>query len=64
MPVLWTQGVNTGKISANQFVAYMSRNPAKIFGLYPRKGALTEGSDADIVIRNPNKKVKYDVAMM
>ena len=63
MPVLWTQGVGTGKITANQFVEYMSTNPAKIFGLYPRKGALLEGSDADIVIWDAEKKVKYGVAM-
>lgn len=63
MPVLWTYGVNMGRINANQFVAYMSTNPAKIFGLYPRKGALMEGSDADIVIWDPEKKVKYGVAL-
>ena len=63
MPVLWTTGVRSGRITANQFVAYMSTNPAKIFGLYPRKGALMEGSDADIVIWDPEKKVKYGVAM-
>jgi dihydropyrimidinase len=62
MPVLWTHGVRAGKISANQFVAYMSTNPAKIFGLYPRKGALSEGSDADIVIWDSEKRVKYGVA--
>ncbi|MBA4380244.1 MAG: hypothetical protein C0393_06160, partial [Anaerolinea sp.] len=40
LPVLWTTGVRSGKLTANQFVALTSTNPAKIFGLYPRKGAL------------------------
>jgi dihydropyrimidinase len=63
LAVLWTTGVRTGKITSNQFVAYNSTNPAKIFGLYPRKGALLAGSDADIVIWDPEKKVTYGAAV-
>jgi dihydropyrimidinase len=62
LPVLWTYGVGSGKLTANQFVALTCTNPAKIFGLYPRKGALLPGSDADIVVWNPEKKVKYGIA--
>ena len=62
LPVLWTSGVGSGRITANQFVAYNCTNPAKIFGLYPRKGVLLAGSDADIVIWDPEKKVTYGVA--
>jgi dihydropyrimidinase len=62
MPILWTYGVRAGHITPNQFVTYMCTNPAKIFGLYPRKGALLPGSDADVVIWDPEKRVKHGVA--
>jgi len=62
LPVLWTEGVVKGRITPSQFVAYTATNPAKIFGLYPRKGALLPGSDADIVIWDPEKRVRYGVA--
>jgi len=61
MPVLWTQGVGNGRITLNQFVAAHCTNPARIFGLYPQKGTLAPGSDADIVIWDPNKEVDYGV---
>jgi dihydropyrimidinase len=63
LPILWTEGVVRGRITPNQFVALMSTNPAKIFGLYPRKGALIPGADADILIWDPNRQVKYGVHM-
>ncbi len=63
LPIMWTYGVRAGRITPNQFVALNSTNPARIFGLYPRKGALMPGSDADIVIWDPEKRVKYGVAL-
>lgn len=62
MPVFWTYGVRAGRISANQFVALTSTNPAKIFGLFPRKGALLPGSDADIVIWDSERRLTYGIA--
>jgi dihydropyrimidinase len=59
MPVFWTREVGEGNISMNRFVELTSTNPAKIFGMYPKKGALFPGADADIVIWDPEKTVKY-----
>jgi dihydropyrimidinase len=63
LPVLWTTGVGSGKLTANQFVRLTSTNPAKIFGLYPQKGALLPDSDADIAIWDPHKKVRHGVRL-
>jgi len=60
--ILWSYGVGRDKITANQFVQMTSTNPAKIFGLYPKKGTLLPGSDADIVIWDPNKEIDYGIA--
>ena len=53
MQILWTYGVGQGRITPHQFVALTSTNAAKAFGLYPQKGTLAPGADADIVIWNP-----------
>jgi len=62
LPVLWTRAVGEGRLTPNQFVALNSTNPARIFGLYPRKGSLLPGADADFVIWDPAKVVDYGVA--
>src|SRR4249919_1929889 len=49
-------GVRTGRISLNRMVELLATNPAKLFGLYPRKGTIAPGCDADLVIFDPNRK--------
>lgn len=57
MPMLYSEGVGKGRLSLNRFVEVISTNPAKLFGLYPQKGAIAVGSDADIVIFDPKLEV-------
>jgi dihydropyrimidinase len=54
LPVVYHEGVNNGRITLPRLVQVMCENPAKIFGLYPQKGSLQPGSDADLVIFDPN----------
>jgi dihydropyrimidinase len=56
MKVMWQLGVNSGKLSPMRFVELNSTNPAKIFGCYPNKGTIAVGTDADIVVWDPNKR--------
>jgi dihydropyrimidinase len=54
--LIHSRGVGGGRLDPQRMVAALSANPARIFGLYPRKGCLREGSDADVVIFDPNKE--------
>jgi len=64
LPLLFSEGVRTGRITLNQFVALTATNPAKLYGLNPRKGTIAIGSDADIAIWDPNKEVTIENRML
>ena len=64
MPMLYSEGVAAGRISLDQFVDVTSANAARIFGLYPRKGAIAVGSDADIALWDPGHRRTIDGTRM
>ncbi|MEM9009944.1 MAG: dihydropyrimidinase [Pseudomonadota bacterium] len=62
MPVLWTYGVETGRLTPEEFVAATSTNIARILNTYPRKGAIVPGADADIVVWDPKREKTINAA--
>jgi len=55
LPIIWDAFVTSGRISPERFVALMSANPARLNGIFPRKGTIAPGSDADLVLLDPNE---------
>jgi dihydropyrimidinase len=64
MPMLFSEGVVTGRISLDRFVELTSGNAARLFGLYPRKAAIAVGSDADLALWDPQERRTIDGARM
>ena len=63
LPILFSEGVSKGRITLNEFVALSATNHAKTYGLYPRKGSIAVGADADIAIWDPVRKVTITEAL-
>lgn len=64
LPILFSEGVKKGRIDLNTFVALTATNHAKMYGLYPRKGTIAVGSDADIAIWDPERRLMISQTMM
>ena len=64
MSLIYDAGVRTGRISLTRFVELLSTNPARLFGLYPRKGELAAGADADLVVFDPERKVTLSASTL
>jgi dihydropyrimidinase len=64
IPLLFSEGVGKGRLSLERFVEVCATSPARIFGLYPRKGVIAVGSDADLVIYDPNQRVTLTQARL
>ncbi|MBI3513225.1 MAG: dihydropyrimidinase [Proteobacteria bacterium] len=64
LPLLFSEGVMAGRIDITRFVALTASNPAKIYGLYPRKGTIAVGADADLVLWDPERRVTLTNALL
>jgi dihydropyrimidinase len=64
LPILFSEGVGKGRISINEFVALTATNHAKTYGMYPRKGTIAVGSDADIAVWDPERKMTITQSLM
>ena len=64
LPLLWDAGVRAGRIDAHRFVEVTATNPAKLLGLWPRKGAIAIGSDADLLVWDPDREVSLSAAAL
>ena len=64
LPILFSEGVSKGRISLERFVQLTAANPARLFGLYPRKGSIAPGSDADLVLWDATRRVTITNAML
>jgi len=64
LPLLFSEGVKQGRITLNQFVALSATNHARTYGMYPRKGTIAIGSDADLAIWNPERKMTLATSML
>jgi dihydropyrimidinase len=64
LPMLYSEGVRTGRISLSRFVEITSTNASKIFGIFPRKGTIAVGSDADLVVFDPNLTLTIENKML
>jgi dihydropyrimidinase len=64
LPILFSEGVSKGRLTLNEFVALTSTNHAKTYGLYPKKGTIAVGSDADIALWDPKRKETISQKLM
>ncbi len=64
LPILWSEGVATGRISPSDFVRLTATQPARLFGLHPRKGSVMPGADADLMLWDPTRRTTITNALM